>query len=180
MKKPSDCGTTAGFKVTQSFLESAYVELVSQYFSGDKMPKLGEITMGFVGKKGAHATASCSFRRQIQKGLGGKIDKAEPRANEFAVKGFIISNLRIDFNNAANGNMTEKDAYETLIHEMIHIWQYLNETPTEWAAMPHGRGFLIKSRPMRADGWDIGLRGLGSTGRPMSPAEKLRAKYNKG
>lgn len=181
MKKPEECGTQPGFKVTQKFLEDGYNELIAEYFSGDKMPKVGsEIELGFNGKKGTHATAKCGFRRAISRGKDGKPVREEPNPNEFFVKGFIISDLRIDFNNNANDRMTEKDAYETLIHEMIHIWQYLNETPTEWAANPHGRGFLIKSRPMRADGWDIGLRGLGSTGRPMSPAEKLRAKYNKG
>lgn len=181
MKKPSECGTTPGFNPTPTWQKSAYIELCKQYFASDKMPSAenGEIVFTRNGKKSAHATASCNTKRQIAKGLYGEPIKFEPKAKEFAVKGYIVSNLEISFSAVVNDNMTEKDAYEVLIHEMIHIWQYLNETPTDWATMPHGRNFLIKSRPARADGWNIGIRGIGSTRAPMlSASERLKQKYH--
>lgn len=180
MKRPNDCGTEPGFRVSVEWMKEAYEELCKQYFANDRMPKAssGEIVFGRKPIRKAHAAASCTARRQVARGLDGRPVRFEPKAGEFAVKGFIIGDLSITFSSASNNDsLTEKEAWETLIHEMIHIWQYLNETPTEWAASPHGRNFIIKSREARADGWDVGLFGTSSTRRILSPAERLRKKY---
>ena len=180
MKKPNQCNTVPGFVTSPAWQKKAYKELCKQYFADDAMPDAdaGEITFGQQNSPNVHAFASCSFRREVTRGLGGVLQRKPMGPNEFLVKGFIIGRISINFCPLYNVAMTEKDAYETLIHEMIHVWQYLNESSTEWAANPHGRGFLIKSRQARADGWDIGIRGIGSTRpQPLSARERLAKKY---
>lgn len=180
MKSPGECSLVRGFVPSQGWLRGAYNELCEEYFSGDRMPSADseEIVLDRKPVGRAHAAAHCSFRREVKREPGGKLVRSSLGFGEFAVKGFVIGNIGISFSPTNNDDMTEKDAYETLIHEMIHIWQYLNETPTEWAAMPHGRNFLIKARGPRADGWNVGIRGIEATRREiLSPRERLRKKY---
>lgn len=63
--------------------------------------------------------------------------------DEIQVDGKYVSGFTIRMSNYFN-NVTEKEAEELLLHEMIHIWQYSTQPQSSWQPNAHGQSFTNK------------------------------------
>lgn len=118
------------FRYTLDWLKRKYNEFNMKFF-GNQLPKNLEFNIDH--DQGRAACAGCHASNS---------PTGDP--NEIKNGNSYISNLHITASDYLN-NITEKEAAQALIHEMIHIWQYMHMPISDWANNNgHGQSFQSK------------------------------------
>lgn len=114
-------------RISSEWAKRKYNEFNSRFFSG-KLPK--DIKFEMSGTTNAVGDASCIVSNM-------------PSADGIQVGDTYVSRLKIRLSSYFN-DITEKEAEEVLLHEMIHIWQYVTIPKAQWGANLHGTSFTNK------------------------------------
>lgn len=114
-------------RISSEWAKRKYNELNSRFFGG-KLPK--DIKFEMSGTQNAVGDASCIVSNQ-------------PSPGSIPVGDNFVSKLKIRLSSYFN-DITETEAEEVLLHEMIHIWQYVTIPKAQWGANMHGTSFTNK------------------------------------
>lgn len=114
-------------RISSEWAKRKYKGFNSRFFAG-KLPNDIEFEMS--GTTNAVGDASC-------------IVSNKPSPGCIPVGDTFVSNLKIRLSGYFN-DITETEAEEVLLHEMIHIWQYVTIPKPQWGANMHGASFTTK------------------------------------
>lgn len=119
-------------KVTKEWMEKYYVQFNQEYFN-DLLPPIG------------NGISQCELMPVNKK--AGYLGKAYWR-NDISSK-FVRKSFKIVLNNHYT-DLVEIEWMNVLLHEMIHIWQFISGYKGG-----HGKSFLRKAEEINKYGWDI-------------------------
>lgn len=114
-------------RISSEWAKRKYNEFNTRFFGG-RLPK--NISFEMSGTTNAVGDASCIVSNM-------------PSPGSVQVGDNFVGKLKIRLSSYFN-DITETEAEEVLLHEMIHIWQYVTIPKAQWGANMHGTSFTNK------------------------------------